>query len=328
MSGTLYIVPTPIGNLEDITLRAIRILRSVDLVAAEDTRRTKHLLSHYGISTYASSFHAHNLRTRLPQLLKRLQDGASIAVVSDAGTPGISDPGTEIIQACITTKIPIEVLPGPSAPLTALVLSGFPNEGTTFFGFPPSRGNDRKKWFIFLSQLHKTIITFEAPHRIKNFLKQLSDFLGDRPIVVCRELTKLHQEVLRGSAQDILKQLKTIKQSFYKLQDSLAHFKDSNQNIKSDLFLNQLNRIQSEYDIANSVYNELAISKEKTAIEVQKNTPIFTIINPVTLPIEKSHPRRSILVIIYTLIGAIFSSFWILIKESVLNIKNSIKFSC
>jgi 16S rRNA (cytidine1402-2'-O)-methyltransferase len=214
MSGTLYIVPTPIGNLEDITLRAIRILRSVDLVAAEDTRRTKHLLSHYGISTYASSFHAHNLRTRLPQLLKRLQDGASIAVVSDAGTPGISDPGTEIIQACITTKIPIEVLPGPSAPLTALVLSGFPNEGTTFFGFPPSRGNDRKKWFIFLSQLHKTIITFEAPHRIKNFLKQLSDFLGDRPIVVCRELTKLHQEVLRGSAQDILKQLKTIKGEF------------------------------------------------------------------------------------------------------------------
>jgi len=214
MSGTLYIVATPIGNLEDITLRAIRILRSVDLVAAEDTRRTKHLLSHYGISTYASSFHAHNVRTRLPQLLKRLQDGASIAVVSDAGTPGISDPGTEIIQACITTEIPVEVLPGPSAPLTALVLSGFPNEGTTFFGFPPSRGNARKKWFIFLSQLHKTIITFEAPHRIKNFLKQLSNFLGDRPIVVCRELTKLHQEVLRGSAQDILKQLKTIKGEF------------------------------------------------------------------------------------------------------------------
>lgn len=214
MSGTLYIVATPIGNLEDITLRALRILRSVDLVAAEDTRRTKRLLSHYGISTYASSFHAHNVRTRLPQLLKRLQDGASIAVVSDAGTPGISDPGTEIIQACITTKIPIEVLPGPSAPLTALVLSGFPNEGTTFLGFPPSRGNARKKWFMFLSQLHKTVITFEAPHRIKNFLKQLSNFLGDRPIVVCRELTKLHQEVLRGSAQDVLKQLKTIKGEF------------------------------------------------------------------------------------------------------------------
>tara|TARA_B100001123_G_scaffold450629_1_gene622554 strand:- start:2218 stop:3057 length:840 start_codon:yes stop_codon:yes gene_type:complete len=214
MSGTLYIVATPIGNLEDITLRALRILGSVDLVAAEDTRRTKRLLSHYGISTYTSSFHAHNVRTRLPQLLKRLQKGESIAVVSDAGTPGISDPGTEIIQACITTEIAIEVLPGPSAPLTALVLSGFPNEGTIFLGFPPSRGKARKEWFASLAQLHKTVITFEAPHRIKNFLEKLSYYLGDRPIVSCRELTKLHEEVLRGSAQDVLKQLKTSKGEF------------------------------------------------------------------------------------------------------------------
>ena len=231
MSGTLYIVATPIGNLEDITLRALRILGSVDLVAAEDTRRTKRLLSHYGISTYTSSFHAHNVHTRLPQLLKRLQKGESIAIVSDAGTPGISDPGTEIIQACITTEISIEVLPGPSAPLTALVLSGFPNEGTIFLGFPPNRGKARKEWFESLAQLHKTVITFEAPHRIKNFLEKLSYFLGDRPIVSCRELTKLHQEVLRGSAKDVLKQLKTTKGEFTIVIGPL----DTNLNLKNEL---------------------------------------------------------------------------------------------
>src|SRR5262245_11791325 len=143
MSGTLYVVATPIGNLEDITLRALRVLREVDLIASEDTRRTARLLSHHGISPRTISFHAHNARSRVPQLVARLQTGSSLAVVTDAGTPGISDPGLELVQAAIANGIAVDPVPGASAPLTALVASGFPLVPFTVFGFPSNRSNAR-----------------------------------------------------------------------------------------------------------------------------------------------------------------------------------------
>ncbi len=147
MSGTLFVVATPIGNLEDITLRALRVLREADVIAAEDTRRTAKLLAHYSIATSALSFHAHNTRSRLPQLLARLERGEAVALVSDAGTPGISDPGIELIQACWGKGIPVDPVPGASAPLAAAVASGFPLEPLTIFGFVPARSKARIEWW-------------------------------------------------------------------------------------------------------------------------------------------------------------------------------------
>src|SRR5688500_9640988 len=147
MPGTLFVVATPIGNLEDITLRALRTLREVQVIAAEDTRRTAKLLTHHGISTPTLSFHEHNTRSRLPQLLARLDEGVDVALVTDAGTPGVSDPGVALVQACIERGIPVDALPGASAPLVAAVVSGFPMEPFTILGFPPSRSKARSDWF-------------------------------------------------------------------------------------------------------------------------------------------------------------------------------------
>src|SRR5205814_6793674 len=153
MSGTLYVVATPIGNLEDITLRALRVLREVDVIAAEDTRRTARLLSHHGISTPTVSFHEHNTRSRVPQLVSRLEAGEDVAVVTDAGTPGVSDPGLELVQAAIDRGIRVDPIPGASAPLAALIASGFPLAPFTVFGFAPYRSKDRKRW---LEEIAKT----------------------------------------------------------------------------------------------------------------------------------------------------------------------------
>ena len=207
MSGTLYVVATPIGNLEDITLRALRVLREVDLIAVEDTRRTARLLSHHGISTRTISFHAHNTRSRVPQLITRLQNGSSIAVVSDAGTPGLSDPGLELVQAAITNRIPVDPVPGASAPLTALVASAFPMVPFTVFGFPPNRSHARMIWLETVSATEHAFSFFEAPHRIKATLTEASQLLGDRQIVAAREITKVHQEFMRGTASEVLQRL-------------------------------------------------------------------------------------------------------------------------
>jgi 16S rRNA (cytidine1402-2'-O)-methyltransferase len=207
MPGTLFLVATPIGNLEDVTLRAIRVLREVDLIAAEDTRRTARLLAHHGIETPSTSFHEHNVRSRLPQLLARLERGEQIAVVTDAGTPSISDPGLELVQACIERQIAIDPIPGPSAPLAAAVVSGFPLSPWTIFGFPPSRGKDRKAWFAAISVIPHTICFFEAPHRMGTTLDELGVLLVDRPIMLGRELTKAHQEFLRGTASELATRL-------------------------------------------------------------------------------------------------------------------------
>jgi 16S rRNA (cytidine1402-2'-O)-methyltransferase len=207
MSGTLYVVATPIGNLEDITLRALRILREVAIIAAEDTRRTAKLLQHHAIRTPTVSFHEHNARARTPQLLKRLQAGESIALVSDAGTPGISDPGVELVRACIQSGIPVDPLPGASAVLTALVAAGFPAEPVTFLGFAPNRGTARNRWLRELAEVEHTVVFFEAPHRIRQLLTDAAVLLGERPLMVGRELTKVHQELLYGPAFELAERL-------------------------------------------------------------------------------------------------------------------------
>jgi len=200
MAGTLFVVATPIGNLEDITLRALRVLREANLIAAEDTRRTAKLLSYYGIPTPTLSFHAHNSRARLPQLIDRLTAGQSIALVTDAGTPGISDPGAELVSACQESGVTVDPIPGASAALVAAVGSGFPLNSVTFLGFPPVKVNARRDWLLKLSALKATVVFFEAPHRIGATLADLGAILGSRQICVGRELTKAHQQFVRGPA--------------------------------------------------------------------------------------------------------------------------------
>jgi 16S rRNA (cytidine1402-2'-O)-methyltransferase len=207
MSGTLYVVATPIGNLEDITLRALRVLREVDVIAAEDTRRTAKLLTHYGIDTPTLSVHEHNMRSRIPQLVDRLRTGAHVALVTDAGVPGVSDPGVELVQACADAAIPVDPVPGPNAALTAAVASGFPLTPLTVFGFPPVRGKARTEWFLVLAQTTHAATFFEAPHRITQTLGELASRLGKRQICIARELTKVHQEILRGSSSEVLQQV-------------------------------------------------------------------------------------------------------------------------
>jgi 16S rRNA (cytidine1402-2'-O)-methyltransferase len=207
MTGTLHVVATPIGNLEDITLRALRVLREVAVIAAEDTRRTAKLLAHYGISTPTLSFHEHNARTRVPQLIGRLIAGESVAVVSDAGTPGVSDPGLELVQACAREGIAVNPVPGPSAVLAALVASGFPAAPVSFVGFPPARSKDRSAFWTEISTTKATVILFEAPHRVRASLEEAATYLGNRLLCIGRELTKIHQEFLRGTAVDLADRL-------------------------------------------------------------------------------------------------------------------------
>jgi 16S rRNA (cytidine1402-2'-O)-methyltransferase len=214
MTGTLHVVATPIGNLEDITLRALRILREVAVIAAEDTRRTGKLLAHYGISTATVSFHEHNARARVPQLVARLKRGESVAVVSDAGTPGVSDPGVELVQACVAEGIAVDPVPGASAVLAALVASGFPSAPVTFLGFPPVKAKDRTIFWSAVSTTESTVVFFEAPHRIQSALEEAVHYLGDRPLCLGRELTKIHQEFLRGTAMELASRLKEPKGEF------------------------------------------------------------------------------------------------------------------
>jgi 16S rRNA (cytidine1402-2'-O)-methyltransferase len=214
MSGTLFVVSTPIGNLEDVTLRAVRVLREVELIAAEDTRRTAQLLARHGISTPTLSFHQHNVRSRLPQLLLRLRAGAQLALVTDAGTPGISDPGVELVQACVDAEISIDPVPGVSAPLTAAIASGFPLNPLTIYGFVPSRSKDRSHWLADVSKVSNTLTFFETRHRIKATMLEACPVFGNRPIMVGRELTKVHQQFMRGTAIELVDQLDHVKGEF------------------------------------------------------------------------------------------------------------------
>ncbi len=197
-TGCLYLVGTPIGNLEDITLRALRILREADQIAAEDTRHTQKLLSHYEISRPMVSYHEHNEMTRAPELLISLEQGAKIALVSDAGTPLVSDPGYRLVTLCLRHQIPVVPIPGPSALLASLSASGLPNEEFLFVGFLPARSGERRRALERLRIEDRTIILYEAPHRVEECVADAQEILGDRPACLAREVTKLHEEFRRG----------------------------------------------------------------------------------------------------------------------------------
>jgi len=203
MPGTLYIVATPIGNLEDLSARALRLLREVELIACEDTRHTRALLNRFGIKTKTTSYHEHNERERALQLCRLLEAGKDIAIVSDAGTPLISDPGFRIVRAAIERGISIIPLPGPAAFVAALVASGLPCDQFFFLGFPPARASARRRTLAELSAIRATLVFYEAPHRIAATLKDAAEIFGNRPAAVARELTKLHEETVRGSLVDL-----------------------------------------------------------------------------------------------------------------------------
>jgi 16S rRNA (cytidine1402-2'-O)-methyltransferase len=210
LAATLYLISTPIGNLEDITLRALRVLRDeVSRIACEDTRQTQKLLDHYQIRKPLVSYHEHNEAGRSAELLSRLQSGESLALLSDAGTPLISDPGYRLVQAAIAHGIPVVPLPGASAALSALIASGLPCDEFRFIGFLPPRQHARRKVFETLRSESATTIAYESPHRILDSLADMDDILGSRPVVVARELTKVYEELLRGNAASVLTDLKS-----------------------------------------------------------------------------------------------------------------------
>lgn len=203
MAGTLYLVATPIGNLADITHRALQVLKDVDLIACEDTRHTHKLLRHYGITTKTISYHEHNEQQRTAGLIALLKQGSDIAVVSDAGTPSISDPGFRLVRAAIESEVVVVPVPGPSALISALIAAGLPTDEFFFAGFLPARANARRVRLNELRSVPGTLIFYEAPHRLAATLKDAREILGEREAVVARELTKLHEEVRRGRLSEL-----------------------------------------------------------------------------------------------------------------------------
>jgi 16S rRNA (cytidine1402-2'-O)-methyltransferase len=203
-AGTLFIVATPIGNLADITLRAIEVLRAVDLIAAEDTRRTRKLLSFYAIHKPLISCHSHNIRERGSELLEKITAGASVALVTDAGTPGISDPGALLVHQALERNLSVVVIPGPTALICSLVASGLPTHPFAFLGFPPGRGSGRKRFFVSHASLAMTLILYESPQRLGRTLEDMLRFWGDRRLAVARELTKKFEEIFRGTITEAI----------------------------------------------------------------------------------------------------------------------------
>ena len=211
MSGKLYICPTPIGNLEDITYRTLKVLNEVDLIAAEDTRHTLKLLNHLEISKPLISYHRHNEEIRTEELIKELKTGKNIGLVSDAGTPGICDPGEEIIKKCIEESIKVVPIPGACAMINALITSGISTKEFIFLGFLPLNKKSRKEKLEEIKNANKTIILYEAPHKLKNTLNDLSDILQSREVVLARELTKIHEEYIRGTVKELMEKTDNLK---------------------------------------------------------------------------------------------------------------------
>jgi 16S rRNA (cytidine1402-2'-O)-methyltransferase len=206
----LYLVATPIGNLEDITLRALRVLKEVDVIACEDTRQTQKLLNHYAIATRTTSYHEHNEMTKSAELVKEMQEGVSVALVTDAGMPGISDPGYRLVTLAIRHHVPVVPIPGASAFLAALVASGLPTDSFRFSGFLPAKRGERRTMLESIKSSPRTQVFYEAPHRIVESLEDVVEVLGAaRHVAVAREVTKIHEEFLRGRAEEVLEALKT-----------------------------------------------------------------------------------------------------------------------
>ena len=208
MAGTLYVVATPIGNLEDITFRAVRTLNEVDLIASEDTRHTRILLERYTIATPMTSYHKFNIRGKTAQLIHELLLGKNLALVSDAGTPGISDPGYELVAAAVKQGIKVESIPGASAVIAALSVSGLPTERFVFEGFLPKKPGKKRKALEALKDEARTVIIYESPFRLLKTLAEVGAVFGERPLAVCREMTKRFEEIVRGSAQEVLAKIK------------------------------------------------------------------------------------------------------------------------
>ncbi|MGB7291245.1 MAG: 16S rRNA (cytidine(1402)-2'-O)-methyltransferase [Thermodesulfobacteriota bacterium] len=212
MKGKLYVVSTPIGNIEDISLRAIRILKEVDLIACEDTRNTRKLLSHYQIKKPLTSYHEHNEKEKAKQLLRHLRAGKNIALVSDAGTPGISDPGFRLVKIAAENEIDVISVPGPSAAVAALSISGLPTSSFGFFGFPPKTNNKKEQFLKDIKDLDQTLIFYESSRRIVDTLSSIIEVFGDRQISVSRELTKVFEETIMGKISDVIEKLREKKE--------------------------------------------------------------------------------------------------------------------
>jgi len=208
VTGTLYVVSTPIGNLEDMTLRALRVLKEVDFIAAETVAHSRRICRHYSIDTRLISYNQHNRRVKDPQIIRKLNSGQHVALITNAGTPGVSDPGVSLIRQALEEGIRVSPIPGPSAVTAALSVSGMPAEDFLFLGFLSNRSGRRRKELQELTSERRTMVFFEAPHRIQDMLPDLKDCLGDRHVVVIREQTKLHEEVIAGSVSSILEELK------------------------------------------------------------------------------------------------------------------------
>lgn len=258
--GNLYIVATPIGNLDDITLRAIKILQEVDLIAAEDTRHTLKLLNHLEISKPMISYHRHNEETKSDILIEKLQDGQNIALVSDAGTPGICDPGEEVIKKCIEFGIKIIPIPGACAMINSLICSGIDTKEFTFLGFLPLNKKLRKNKLDEIEKANKTIIIYEAPHKLESTLKDLKQILDeDRHIVLAREITKIHEEFIRGNIDDLIEKSQDIK-------GEIVLIIEGNTNISDENELNKLS-IEEHYKF----YERQGLNKKEIIKKIAKD---------------------------------------------------------
>ena len=259
MNGKLYLVATPIGNLEDITLRALRILKEVDFIAAEDTRQTLKLLNHFEIKKPLISNHRHNEEDRENSLIEKLKDGKNIAVVSDAGTPGISDPGEVIAKRAIEENIEVIPIPGACAAINALIASGLNTKEFVFFGFLPLNKKLRKEKLEEIKNENKTIIIYEAPHKIKDSLNDLKNVVGDRKIVLARELTKIYEEFIRGNIDEIIEKSENLKGEMILLIEG-------NNEINNENILNNLS-LEEHYN----VYEKQGLDKKEIIKKIAKD---------------------------------------------------------
>ncbi len=280
--GRLYICATPIGNLQDITLRCLQVLKEAELIAAEDTRHTRKLLNHYDIGTPLTSLHEHNERRKSGLILQKLQDGKDVAVVSDAGMPGISDPGGLLIAKALANGIKVEAVPGPSAVITALSLSGLPMERFIFDGFLPRTRKGRVKYFAEIDTEERTIVFYEAPHRLVDALTDLAEIMPERAIAVCRELTKQHEEVFRGTVSEALEhfQNRGVKGEITIVLGGVAKSEPGQAPIDCDLVKDRLQELlQSGYstkDAIKIIVGETGIRRNvvyRLATELEKNKP-------------------------------------------------------
>ena len=261
MNGKLYIVATPIGNLEDITIRALKILKEVDLIAAEDTRQTLKLLNHFEISKPLISYHRHNEEIRTEELIKELKTGKNIGLVSDAGTPGICDPGEEIIKKCIEESIKIVPIPGACAMINALITSGISTKEFIFLGFLPLNKKSRKEKLEEIKNANKTIILYEAPHKLKSTLNDLSLILEDRSVVLARELTKIHEEYIRGTVKELMEKTDNLK------GEMILIIEKNNKDNKEEL--NSLNNLTLEEHY--NFYEKNGLNKKEIIKKIAKD---------------------------------------------------------